>query len=281
MLPSGKSSMQLKSRGQILEETIQIIQRLNLKRAKFLAGVSLSSVCALESWIDSTILELSSKRATKKRNEPRRPVQLSEVLKSFVDIYLTDSEWKYGEVWEVDAHLKNVSLAFSIVNSEKSMVTQRLQAFGKASEKLVDTILKSRNGMLFRGISSCAPEWVDEYGLEIGQFERGALAQSHGLKTIQSMPVTSSGKHCAAMLIFGDVERRPFNVFKMEKLKDYVVTIARRHLRYFQILETPGASVGRQKEKAKAGKKSVAILPGNSHRPSMNSSSHESFQGHK
>lgn len=185
---------------------------------------------ALQSWVDATIsATVATGAVTTHMNPTNGHVPFSVVLTPFVGTYCIESNWPYGELWLVDSVARRATLSTCVMNTENKHIAGQLGAFAAASRAIAAPSIALKNGMLFRAMSSCAAEWVDEVGMRNGQFDRTVLATRHGLKACQVMPVKIFAGQCVAVLVFADVERRAFEVSAMEKLREHVAIIAHRY----------------------------------------------------
>lgn len=241
----------IKHKGQILDYTIQTLQSLLRKHAEFQAGIALSSVATLHLWVDHTIAtvatimlaEMGKKNPASKNVAPptRNSLQvpLSTVLDPFIRLHCVNSQWPYGELWTVDVKSKRAYLSACVVNTDDEHVEEQLKAFEIASRTSATVSPTLGPGALLRTALSCSEEWIDEHGIKNGQFERGDLKKTYGIKTVQMMPVSFvSPRRCVAILVFADVRNRPFSVANSDKLRHHVTVITQRYIQYLHNMET-------------------------------------------
>lgn len=250
VLPQPRPDCELKRRGQILEYTIQTLHCLIRKQSQFQAGIALSSAASLQRWVDQTITSVAAKMSLTLKNKGSRAkptaliasktarVSLLSILEHFLHLYCANAEWPYGELWTVDTKSQRTAFSASVINTSNADIRDQLQAFESASRKNEDLSAELEHGPLLRAVISCSEEWIDEYGLVNGQFERGDLSKSYGVKTVQIMPVTlATPRKCLAVLLFADVRRRPFSITEMETLRSHLSTLTIRHTQYVQSFE--------------------------------------------
>ncbi|KAI0565899.1 GAF-like protein [Gracilaria domingensis] len=222
VLPPPPRGVEVRHKAQILDYTINVFRSLLARRTSLQTHIALASNLSVRDWANST---LASASASLKADAYSEPLSISALLDPFMGFYCVRNSWTYAEAWISSTDSSHASLCSCVVNTENAVLSASLNAFASASKARYQNPSNILTGVVSRVRQTKRPEWLSELPSDVSVFDRASLARKQGVNVALAVPVVANNR-CLAVILFTDVNSRPFSASAVDQLFEYTGILA-------------------------------------------------------
>eukprot|EP00737_Agarophyton_chilense_P002695 gb/GEZJ01003092.1/.p1 GENE.gb/GEZJ01003092.1/~~gb/GEZJ01003092.1/.p1 ORF type:complete len:591 (-),score=95.05 gb/GEZJ01003092.1/:1232-2833(-) len=224
VLPPPPPGVEVKHKAQILDYTINVFRSLLARRTSLQTHIALASSHSVLQWATSIL-------ASHQSNPSPDLLSISTLLDPFMGFYCVKNSWTYAETWITSPESTHASLCSCVINTENPHLSASLNAFATSSKARYQPPSSVVTGIISRVRQTKRPEWLTHLPRDESVFDRANIAAKHNVTVALAVPVIAFDK-CLAVILFADVNSKPFSAAAVDQLFQYTAILAECFVRH-------------------------------------------------